>query len=65
MNCLSLYFVLNLATDFSLNLSVFCRQCYIDMCCVALGTSVSDGASGRRMDCEIERSNFKLLKSRV
>lgn len=35
-------------------LNVFCRQCCIDLSCVdSVGTSVSDGVSGRGMDCEI------------
>lgn len=56
--------MLNVATGFSLNVSVFCRLCCVVLSCVvAVGTSVSDGANGRRMDCEIERSNLQLLKT--
>lgn len=45
---------------------MFCRQCCIDLSYVAsVGTSVSGGINGRRMDCEIERSNLELLKTSV
>lgn len=38
----------------------------IDLSCVAsVGTSVSGGVNGRRMDCEMERSNLELLKTSV
>lgn len=46
--------------------NVFCRQCCIDLSRMAsVGTSVSGGVNGRRMDCEIERSNLELLKTSV
>lgn len=32
-------------------------------CVASVGTSISDGANGRKMNCEIERSNLELLKT--